>query len=579
MVKADMLYMLDLRLQEIKEMIGTPFGGIAVIVFGDMMQLKPCLGKYIFEAPSNADFKATYHLDSRWNMFESLILEKNHRQGKDKVYADLLNRLRTGDQTTDDIELLKTRVRPIGHQDVVKADMYIGCKKADVAKENLNYIRKFKGKGKLTLLKAKHHHATQKKFTPKIDKKDGGVGTTAFQDEVHVKIGAKIMIIHNIDIQDMLTNGQLGEIMHFILTKDGKVDKLIIKLRDRKAGQENQRKHSGVLSNFPGCVLIERVALQYTIRQRSGDVGATATVFQFPIRLAHATTAHKIQGQSLLYPMTVVLNIDSVFEPGQAYVMFSRVQCIDQVFILDKLNPTKIRTSQIAKNELLRLDQQSWNKNPSPWHQIVNKADIKIASLNCAGFLCHLQDIIADPKLREASFIALQETSLDKNHTIPSINGYQIQAVGRGRGKGVLTMTVNSLCTVDKNEESNISILKHSSDLLDIINVYRSKEMNVDDASIKLQKMIKKSKSSTLIVGDFNVCVRKNPQNAITKMLENLGFMQLAIEATQIEGNIIDHVYWKDDLDLWQAPVVERYSAYYTDHDAHLITLRKVTYI
>ena len=59
-----MLYMLDLRLQEIKERVGVPFGGIAVIVFGDMMQLKPCMGRYISDEPLNQEFKATYHLNS-----------------------------------------------------------------------------------------------------------------------------------------------------------------------------------------------------------------------------------------------------------------------------------------------------------------------------------------------------------------------------------------------------------------------------------------------------------------------------------------------------------------------------------
>ena len=94
MVKVDMLYQLDLRLQEIKEKIGTPFGGVSILAFGDMMQLKPCLGRYIFEEPQNEDFKTTHRLAPRWQMFSSVLLEKNHRQGKDKEYADLLNRIR-----------------------------------------------------------------------------------------------------------------------------------------------------------------------------------------------------------------------------------------------------------------------------------------------------------------------------------------------------------------------------------------------------------------------------------------------------------------------------------------------------
>ena len=104
MVKSDMLYQLDLRLQEITEKVGVPFGGLAIIAFGDMMQLKPVMGRYICEEPINMDFRMTYKIQSRWNMFNSLILELNHRQGEDKPYADLLNRIRVGTQTQDDLD-------------------------------------------------------------------------------------------------------------------------------------------------------------------------------------------------------------------------------------------------------------------------------------------------------------------------------------------------------------------------------------------------------------------------------------------------------------------------------------------
>ena len=94
MVKADMLYMLDLRLQELKEKIGIPFGGVGVIVFGDLMQLAPCMGRYVFQEPANPEFQITHNVANRWEMFSSVLLEINHRQGKDKTYADLLNRIR-----------------------------------------------------------------------------------------------------------------------------------------------------------------------------------------------------------------------------------------------------------------------------------------------------------------------------------------------------------------------------------------------------------------------------------------------------------------------------------------------------
>ena len=93
MVKADMLYQLDLRLQEIKERTGVPFGGISVFCFGDILQLKPVGGKFIFDRPSNPSFYITFELDSLWHKFSILNLEINHRQGKDKDYADMLNRV------------------------------------------------------------------------------------------------------------------------------------------------------------------------------------------------------------------------------------------------------------------------------------------------------------------------------------------------------------------------------------------------------------------------------------------------------------------------------------------------------
>ena len=78
MVKSDMLYQLDLRLQEITGNLKVPFGGISIFAFGDMMQLKPCLGRYIFEVPSNPEFGITHSIDPRWEMFKSIDLEINH---------------------------------------------------------------------------------------------------------------------------------------------------------------------------------------------------------------------------------------------------------------------------------------------------------------------------------------------------------------------------------------------------------------------------------------------------------------------------------------------------------------------
>ena len=138
-------YQLDLRLQEITEKVGIPFGGVAIFTFGDMMQLKPCMGRFICDEPINDSFKITHSLNPRWKMFKSLILEINHRQGNDKPYADLLNRIRVGKHTEEDIALLRTRVRLANNPDLKEVGLYIVCKRKECAKINEEYLNSLPG--------------------------------------------------------------------------------------------------------------------------------------------------------------------------------------------------------------------------------------------------------------------------------------------------------------------------------------------------------------------------------------------------------------------------------------------------
>ena len=89
---------------------------------------------------------------------------------------------------------------------------------------------------------------------------------------------------------------------------------LIVKLKNTRAGRQNRQNHPGFAARYPNCVIIERVSNQYTLRKKGGVVGTTATVIQFPVKLAFAITAHKIQGQTIPSPMTVALDMESIFE-------------------------------------------------------------------------------------------------------------------------------------------------------------------------------------------------------------------------------------------------------------------------
>ena len=140
MIKADMLYQLDLRLKEIKQSPDLTFGGVAVFLFGDLLQLRPVQARYIFDEPRCEKYHLMYLADPLWEKFDIIFLIKNHRQGEDKEYADILNRFRVGNVQEDDIKKLEERVRPLNHPDIPKDALVVTCKNEDVNKINMERL-------------------------------------------------------------------------------------------------------------------------------------------------------------------------------------------------------------------------------------------------------------------------------------------------------------------------------------------------------------------------------------------------------------------------------------------------------
>ena len=593
MLSSDLLYAIHLRLQQIKQKYDLPFGGVAVFVFGDIMQLKPVMAKWIFDPPKCEDFKAIHETDPLWPKFRSIGLDINHRQGKDKAYADLLNRVRvarpTGDNnavlTAEDKALLQSRVRREGHKDLENAGLYIGATKRFVTRLNKEYVKSLPGE--MITLKSINIHPNKKGlFKPRLDDKDGTISGTSFQNEINLKEGAKIILVHNIDNSDGLTNGQLGKLEKVIRTADGEVDKLVVKFNNKKVGEKNRQKYPRLSAKFPDCVFIERFKYQYSLSSKKAG-GATAILIQFPVWLAHAITCHKIQGQSIAAPEIVVVDTDSCFHSAgpMAYVMLSRVHNIKQIYILNRFNENKIFTDKDAIAEMVRLRLQSWNENPGPW-MICDSKSVKIASVNCAGLQPHLQYIQNDDRLLRADVIHLQETCLkpddtrDRDHL--SIVNYHSQFVDVGNGKGLVSYHRDPAATFQHHKFGNFQVTKMILQDVVSINVYRSAEGKKTELVNVLSRMIDESQGKAILVsGDFNICTMAEPNNSVTKALKGLGFELLVDVATHIQGGHIDHLYWRGDPNgVWMKPtlennLIERYSPYYTDHDAWLVTLQR----
>ena len=106
LVKSDILYQIHFRLMKDIFQNDLTFGGVAVFVFGDILQIKPTKGNFVFGSPYDKKMKLYYSIENLWMKFSVINLKTNHRQGSDKMYADILNRIRIGKQTEDDMKVL-----------------------------------------------------------------------------------------------------------------------------------------------------------------------------------------------------------------------------------------------------------------------------------------------------------------------------------------------------------------------------------------------------------------------------------------------------------------------------------------
>ena len=187
----------------------------------------------------------------------------------------------------------------------------------------------------------------------------------------------------------------------------------------------------------------------------------------------------------------------------------------------------------------------------------------------------HFQDILQDNTLLEADIIHLNETSItEEEENDIKLPGFNSHFISVGNGKGVVTFIKDSNFTHEQDLKAEyMQIVKFTSRKLDVINVYRSRNGNYVDLFHQLQRMTTRENKPMLVTGDFNICFHNNRNNRMSKGLEQDGFKQLVQEPTHIRGGHIDHAYWKDKTAVWKEPELDRYSPYYSDHDALCLTL------
>ena len=123
-------------------------------------------------------------------------------------------------------------------------------------------------------------------------------------------------------------------------------------------------------------------------------------------------------------------------------------------------------------------------------------------------------------------------------------------------------------------KDNSMQITKFTHSNLDVMNIYRSSNGHSVELLNHIRRMLPDNKA-VLITGDFNICYQMNRTNRLIEGLETNGFTQLVQEPTHIRGRHIDHAYWRDVENRWLEPIIDRYSPYYSDHDAIGLVISK----
>ena len=186
-----------------------------------------------------------------------------------------------------------------------------------------------------------------------------------------------------------------------------------------------------------------------------------------------------------------------------------------------------------------------------------------------------MNDIETDDKLLKADIIHLVETSLDVNEENPlNIDGYERHDCSVRNGMSITTYYKHNLLKREVNYATpEIQVAKFTAEHLAVVIVYRSSRENLVVLKGKIKEMVAVEEKAIIITGNFNVCYMSHKYNQVSKELEHVGFKQLIKDPTHIRGGHIDHVYWRKGRRISMDSTIERYSPYYSDHDASLVTI------
>jgi hypothetical protein len=339
-----------------------PFGGINVIFFGDMGQLKPVCAKSLFAWENvkklSPNMKETELGQTAicgtflWNQLNKVvILKKNQRASKDPEFANMLARIRLG-IAWDGYKTMseEQRMNDVNYE----CSDYATLKKRElrsIVKENPSEIERFRDapiivgrtrhRDKINELKVRQFAESigaRVNLYHSVDRCNRQELSGPIQERVWKSVGRdnkdalgrlplvpgmKVMILENVSLLSHIVNGAEGKLVEVKYSEDA---------RGRRYARCAYVHVNGCGLQSPGLpknvvpILPVRTSFVYQGRFKSYTISRE----QLPILPAYSYTDYKSQGRTL--PVAIV-DIESGFTLQNVYVMLSRCTSLNNLAI------------------------------------------------------------------------------------------------------------------------------------------------------------------------------------------------------------------------------------------------------
>ncbi|XP_065370889.1 uncharacterized protein LOC135963037 [Calliphora vicina] len=273
MVGAKMLGYLDARLKQIFKSTAA-FGGISILVFGDLKQLPPVGDRWVFSTnPSNP--YGVLAGEGLWNLFKFYELTEIMRQRDDLSFAQALNSMAVGEMDTTQIELIKSRV--VENTSIIPSEaIHLFWSNAEADQYNLLRLgqistNEFTSKS-FDVIKSDILATSNRNRILNMVLKMKTSETQGLPGQLKLKTTAKYMMTVNINTSDGLVNGAAGVLMDIELnSQTGNPTILWIMFSDENVGIEARRQkiHPHELSWTPveKCIIKASVLKSHVLQQ------------------------------------------------------------------------------------------------------------------------------------------------------------------------------------------------------------------------------------------------------------------------------------------------------------------------